>query len=74
MTSTNCYNTYLILDIKDTTDKTKDHRQILYHENFDMDNLITPVDAAAFQQLLEESDYNKRKMKFVVNGFKNGFS
>ena len=47
--------------------------EILYYENFDLVNLITPINAEAFQQLLTESKYDEEKTKFVIDGFKNGF-
>ena len=47
---------------------------ILMYENFDLENIVTPVNADALQELLEQTDYNKEKTQFLVNGFKNGFS
>ena len=52
-------------------------REILYYENFDLDNMITPVNYRKFRDLMIESGYDKTNPEdfdFVVDGFKNGFS
>lgn len=48
--------------------------EVLYYENFDLDNIVTPVDAAALEHLLKECGYNANKSQFLINGFKHGFS
>ena len=50
-----------------------DH-EILYFENLDEENLVSPVNPTYFEELLKESNYDERKTKFIVNGFKNGFT
>ena len=45
----------------------------MWAENFDLDNIYTPVDADKFEQLLIESGYEESKRRFVVNGFRYGF-
>ena len=47
--------------------------QPLFYENFDVSNLVTPVDWRALQKLLEQANYDKSEKEFLVNGFKNGF-
>ena len=42
--------------------------------NFDLDNIITPVDPRKLNQLLTEAGYDKDKTKYLVDGFSNGFS
>ena len=42
--------------------------------NYDLENIITPVKADILDQLLEDSGYDQRKRVFLVNGFKRGFS
>ena len=45
----------------------------LYFENFDLDSVVTPVDADRLQQLLIETSYNKNETEFIVDGFRYGF-
>ena len=47
---------------------------MLYYENFDLDNVVTPVRARELQCLLEESGYDENKTKKLVKNFKTGFS
>ena len=56
----------LILDAK--------MEQPLYFENFDLENVVTPVDAEALETLLHDTNYDSVKTKFLVDGFKHGFS
>ena len=42
--------------------------------NWDLDNVVTPVDVKAFENLLSEVGYDKIKSEFLIQGFKNGFS
>ena len=46
----------------------------LYWENFNLTDIITPVNVMALHGLLIESGYNIHKTKFLVNGFSEGFS
>ena len=48
--------------------------EILYYENFDLDNIVTPVNVQALKQLLEDSKYDVIETQFLVDGFTNGFS
>ena len=43
-------------------------------ENRDLDNIITPVKAEQFEQLLNEAQYDSGKTKYLIDGFKQGFS
>ena len=45
----------------------------MYYENFDLENIITPIDADKFNELLSEANYNNKKRNFIVEGFKSGF-
>ena len=47
--------------------------KILYFENFDLTNLVTPVKADVFKQLLESTGYPMDKTDEVITGFKEGF-
>ena len=46
---------------------------ILEFENFDLQNIVTPVQVQEYKRLLKEAGYDKRKMNFLVKGFTNGF-
>ena len=46
---------------------------MLYYENFDLDNIFSPVNYQVLEELLHETNYDKNKTKFLVDGFKNGF-
>ena len=48
--------------------------EILDFENFDLESVISPVNFKQLGQLLMETDYDETKTRFLVNGFKNGFS
>ena len=47
--------------------------EILYYENFDLDNIVMPVNAHILNLLLIEANYNSEKREFLFEGFKNGF-
>ena len=44
------------------------------YENFDLENIIPLIWADALHKLLVENSYDSDKMKFLVNGFSQGFS
>lgn len=46
---------------------------ILEVHNFDLDNVVTPVDWVKLDELLRETGYCPNKSKTLVEGFKNGF-
>ena len=48
--------------------------EVLYFENFDLENIKTPVKVEVFKSLLEESAYDVIETEFSVEGFSNGFS
>ena len=43
-------------------------------ENFDIKNVVTPVNADVLEQLLTKEGYDEAKTKFLIEGFRNGFS
>ena len=47
---------------------------VLMFENFDLDNLVTPVDADELGKLLLEMGYDEGKTAVLVDGFKKGFT
>ena len=47
---------------------------VLWHENFNIHDIITPVDAEMFKQLLIETGYNSNKVNYLYHGFSQGFS
>ena len=47
---------------------------VLQFENFDLENIITPVNVQVFEQLLTQAQYDPSEINYLVNGFTNGFS
>ena len=47
---------------------------MLQYSNYDLESIKTPVKAEVLEQLLHESGYNTEETKFLIDGFKNGFS
>lgn len=39
-----------------------------------MESIVTPIKAEVLKQFLEESHYSKEKTKYLVDGFRNGFT
>ena len=44
------------------------------YENFDLDNLVTPVNVEELEKLLQDSNYDQEKTKRLVEGFRFGFT
>ena len=44
------------------------------YQNYDLSNIVTPVNANKFEYLLKQCNYDPEKTKYVVQGFKEGFS
>ena len=47
---------------------------VLWYENYNVEDIVTPVDVVAFKNLLVETGYNPRKINFLYEGFTHGFS
>ena len=47
--------------------------EILYYQNFDLNNLQTPVNVDQLELLLKQSHYDESETKFLCEGFRNGF-
>ena len=47
--------------------------EVLWFENYDLDNIVTPVKADMLEKMLIAAKYPSEKKDFVVNGFKEGF-
>ena len=43
-------------------------------ENFDLQNIITPIDVQAYHELLLRSKYDRDKSNYLLEGFTKGFS
>ena len=48
--------------------------EVLLYQNFDLENIKTPVNVGVLKELLEVSGYDKLETKFLVEGFTDGFS
>ena len=49
-------------------------RKVSWFENYDLVNIITPVNADRLEVLLNEAGYNSQKTQYLVNDFREGFS
>ena len=41
--------------------------------NFDLENIVTPLNVKKFGEILEETKYNPDETKFLIDGFTTGF-
>ena len=48
--------------------------EVLQYENYDLQNIKTPVNVEALETLLKQSNYDPAETSFLIYGFKNGFS
>ena len=48
--------------------------QLLWYENYDLSEIVTPVNTAMLHKLLNQAGYDRKKTLFLTEGFKNGFS
>ena len=51
-----------------------DTTEVLQFENFDIENVKTPVNVHKLKELLEQSEYDRGETEFLLEGFSNGFS
>ena len=49
-------------------------KDVLWYTNYNLETIRTPVSAEKLEFLLNEAGYDKGKTKFLVDGFKRGFS
>ena len=47
--------------------------EVLQYQNFDLDNVVTPVNVQKLEQLLVDSKYDPKEIEFLISGFTNGF-
>ena len=48
--------------------------EVLNFSNFDLENVVTPVNIPVYEELLCRSKFNQRKAEKLIKGFKYGFS
>ena len=48
--------------------------EILYYENFNMEDFVSLVKPKILEQMLKQADYDTDEMQFLVDGFTEGFS
>ena len=53
--------------------ETVKQQEILNHEDLDWTSIVTPINVEALQTLLKQTNYNRRKSKFLIQGFQQGF-
>ena len=44
-----------------------------FFENFNLTDIVTPIKIDRFEELMKASGYEESKIKFLIDGFKNGF-
>ena len=47
--------------------------EILEYSNYNLKDIVTPVNVAVYAKLLKEARYEPQKIKYLVNGFARGF-
>ena len=47
--------------------------EVLYYENFDLENVVTPVDIEELEKLLIKANYDAAKTSYLIDRFKNCF-
>ena len=47
--------------------------QVEYYENFDLTNVVSPVNVDKLENLLKLSGYDRSETDFLVKGFREGF-
>ena len=45
-----------------------------WHENYDLHKIVTSINVKNFHELLCQSDYDKEKTRYIIDGFRFGFS
>ena len=45
----------------------------MYFENFDLDNIVTPVNIEAFERLLIQTKFDSKECEFLIQSFRYGF-
>ena len=53
--------------------RSGEFQKVTEHSNRDLDNIVTPVNVGNLARLLNESNYNKQKTEYLIDGFTNGF-
>ena len=46
---------------------------VLEFENFNIQNIVMPINTVEFENLLKKHKYDKNKTQFLIQGFKEGF-
>ena len=44
-----------------------------YFSNYDLNNVVTPLNVDLYEQLLRDSGFDNKERDFLVDGFRNGF-
>ena len=44
------------------------------YENWDLEEIVTPVDVNRLEKLLTDADYDVAERNFIISGFRYGFS
>ena len=47
--------------------------EVLYYKNWNIDNIVTPINVEILEYLLINTKYNEEETKFITRGFSEGF-
>ena len=47
--------------------------EVEHFYNYDLDNIVTPLNIEAYARLLKQTNYPIEETRFLVDGFKTGF-
>ena len=48
--------------------------EVTYYENYDLENITTPVNIQEYKKLLKETGFDVNDSEYLIDGFVNGFS
>ena len=48
-------------------------QEVSFHQNFDLQTIVMPLNVAQFDRLLRRANYDPIEVDYLVNGFKYGF-
>ena len=57
----------------DSDEYGKNYQNMEQHANYNLDDIVTPINADRLEELLLKSNYNKKDRDFLTIGFKEGF-
>ena len=59
--------------MEQTLSQASEQPEVLFFENYDLENVVTPVNVEQLSKLLKQTNYDKVKSEFLIQGFTHGF-